>query len=289
MRLEVVSVARTDRGRVRPQNEDACLVDADHGLFVVADGMGGHAAGEVASALAVDVLAERLGGASTGGERAESAPLDGRRDADDRGADPGAGEAGAADVARRELADALVEAGRRIHRQSTENPEQRGMGTTATVLLLPGGARWLVGQVGDSRAYLLREGRLQRLTRDQTAFPGSNALAQALGTPRTVEPDLYAGDLRAGDLFLLCSDGLTNMLPDAELRSLLLGAGFGATDRAGGARGAGADGEGAGRGSTRGGDAPTLEAAADALIDAANERGGRDNITVVLTGVREGA
>jgi protein phosphatase len=257
-RLRIAAAGRTDVGRVRSQNEDAALLRPDHGIFAVADGMGGHAAGEVASGLAVETVAERLAGDEpaaadddgiVAGERAAAsgdAPLPPPGALSDRGTDE----------ARREVSGAVVEANRRIHRQGRENPAQGGMGTTATVLLLPGPDRWVVGQVGDSRAYLLRDGELSRVTTDHTIAPGSSTLTRALGTRADVEVDVLDGGLRPGDVFLLCSDGLTDMMSHGDIRGTLAGA---------------SPGE-----------------AADALVDEVLERGAHDNVTAVVVEVREG-
>lgn len=244
--------ALTDVGRVRAHNEDAFLAEPTVGLYAVADGMGGHAAGEVASAMAIETLRERLAG---------------REAPDPRASDP-------ADL-RDRLAQTLRDAGRAIHDRGRERPEQRGMGTTATSLLLRPDGGLLIGHVGDSRAYRLRGGELSRMTRDHTVVqervergeltpeqarhhPASGVLTRALGVPEAITPDTHAGEWEEGDLYLLCSDGLTGMLSDDELRRTL---------RSGGAES---------------GRPEALEELARALVDAANERGGRDNVTVVL-------
>lgn len=236
----LTSAALSDRGRVRSSNEDSVLELPGDRLFAVADGMGGHAAGEVASRLAVDALEASLG---------DGASL------------PSAGE----------ISGAVREANRRIFRDGEENPGRSGMGTTLTALAIDDDLRWRIGHVGDSRAYLYREGALRQLTTDHSwvgrrvaageltkeearRHPMSSVLERALGTSRRVEVDVEEGRARPGDVFLLCSDGLTDMLPDAELESLLGGE-----------------------------DDP--EEAADRLVSAANRAGGEDNVTVVLVRV----
>jgi serine/threonine protein phosphatase PrpC len=240
MALQLEHAAVTDVGRVRQQNEDAWLSIPETGLFAVADGMGGHAAGEVASQLAVETIAEELGA---------SAPA-------------------TADAARSELERAVVAAARRIHDQASRSPERRGMGTTVTALwLLPAG-RAALAHVGDSRAYRFRGGTLQRLTHDHTwvqeqvdrgiltredarVHPASAMLTRALGTDPGVEPDLLEFDWRPGDLFLLCSDGLTGPVDDEEIEEKLRASG-------------------------------DPEEAATSLVALANRRGGPDNVTVLL-------
>lgn len=242
------SAGRSDRGEVRDSNEDSLLELPRDGLFAVADGMGGHAAGEVASQLALETLEEELSG---GGDDALPAP-----DA---------------------VVRAVRKANRVILRNTRENPSRSGMGTTLTALALSGEGEWRIGQVGDSRGYLLRDGDLVQLTSDHSwvgqqvadgemskeearQHPMSSVLERALGTSEELDVDVEDGEARPGDLFLLCSDGLTDMLPDSEIRSLLV-------EEAGGD------------------DALDLEGTVDRLIDAANRAGGRDNVTVVLVRV----
>ena len=229
--------ARTDTGRRRSRNEDAVRTEPPAGLFVVADGMGGHPAGHVASALAVEEVGDRM--------------LE---------AEPGEGW----EAALRRLSGAVTAAGERILREGREDPERRGMGTTCTALLVRPG-RWAVANVGDSRAYRLRDGELEQLSVDHTAYPGSSALTRALGTEREPEPDLFEGELRAGDVYLLCSDGLMHTHPDEEIAAAL--------ERA-------APGDDAG-------DAAGPAAVADRMIEEANERGAPDNVTVAVVAVRE--
>lgn len=232
--------AVTDRGRVRSRNEDAVRAEAGDGLYVVADGMGGHPAGDVASALAVEVVFERAGGL-------------------DPEADAGA--------AREALHGAMAEAGRRIVEEGRREPGRRGMGTTATALLIRDG-RWTVAHVGDSRGYLFRDGELDQVTEDHTVFPGSNTLTRALGTEEEPDPDLYEGELRDGDLFLLCSDGLNKVFGDDELADRL----------------AALDGRVEGTPRPPPGEPPgaELEAAAREMVEEANGRGAPDNVTVAL-------
>ena len=232
--------AATDIGRRRPQNEDGYLLLPEAGLFAVADGMGGHAAGEVASAMAIAAAA------AFASDAAVTAP---------------------------DLAEMVRAANRAIHARSAAEPDKTGMGTTLTVIALAKrDDTFLIAHVGDSRAYLFRGGRLQQLTRDHTwvqmqvdagllsplqarVHPRANVITRSLGVEAAVEPDLERGALQDGDLLMLCSDGLTGMLEDDEIAGLMQIAGA----------------------------LPQLGAD---LIDAANMRGGTDNITVVLIRAR---
>jgi protein phosphatase len=241
--VQLAVAARTDVGRIRAGNEDSLYADTtpSRGLFIVADGMGGHAAGEVASAMAVQIIARELDGLA---------------------------EPDAAGVARMDRA--LREANRAIYERTTRESDKQGMGTTASVLVVGAGA-YLIGQVGDSRVYRLREGALEQLTRDHSYVqeqvdaglltpeqakyhPYSNVITRCVGANASVEPDVFAGDVRPGDVFLLASDGLTGMVDDRRLQQLL-------GSRAAPAR------------------------VVDALIAEANGRGGLDNITAILVQV----
>ncbi len=245
--MKAVCFGLTDVGRRRDNNEDAMLVDEPAGLFAVADGMGGHAAGEIASRIAVETLAEvaRRGGEGRDARRFE-------------------------DAARR-LEDAVAEANRRICESIEEHEELRGMGTTL-VTLLALDDRAVIAHVGDSRAYLLRDGQLRRLTSDHSwvneqvrrgllsdddaqRHPMRNIVTRALGSRSDVSADLAVEPMRGGDVFLLCSDGLNTMLSDAEIQQALLRH---RTDP---------------------------KAACRALVDAANTHGGEDNTTVVVVSV----
>ncbi len=228
----------SDLGRQRQGNEDNYFVRAP--LFVVADGMGGAQAGEVASELAVKQFERGL--------------PDGRP----------TGEA---------LAELIRQANAEIHRQSGDDPDLAGMGTTVTAAYLDGD-NVVVAHVGDSRAYLLRDGDLIRLTRDHSlvgelvargklteeqaeTHPQRSVITRALGAYPDVEVDTDVYPARAGDLFLLCSDGLTGMVHEPVLKPML-------EDRS-----------------------RSLEQTGRALIAAANEAGGRDNITVILFRLEE--
>jgi len=231
--------ARTDVGVVRSDNEDNYLMLADRGVFVVADGMGGHAAGEVASEMAVHIISRELGS------------LRGLSD-----------EEAAARVQR-----AVLAANAAIFERTLAEQDKRGMGTTATLLtLLPG--RYIIGQVGDSRAYLLRGSHLLQLTKDHSyvqeqvdaglltpeqarVHPYSNVITRCVGAGSEVMPDIYFGNLRPADLILLASDGLTGMLEDERLLEILTETG-------------------------------SPQVWVDRMITEANRRGGLDNITALI-------
>jgi PPM family protein phosphatase len=246
--------ALTDVGRQRDHNEDNYLVDAKLGLYVVCDGMGGHAAGEVASAIAVRTLHEEV--------RKEQELIQ----------DYVAGKSGAEKVSKRDLINMLEFAANRasakVYAEAVKDPAKRGMGTTLVAVLLLGQQAFII-YVGDSRAYLYRNGAWQQITEDHTVYnelvkrrkipkerveklAPKNAVTRAVGVYEHCEPDTLVLDVVAGDRFLLCSDGLSGYFEEdtAELARLV--------------------GE------------PDATAAARALIDASNERGGGDNITAVL-------
>lgn len=239
--MRIAATGLSDCGRMRPHNEDAHLVDVEHGVFAVADGMGGHAAGEVASGIAIDALRELLCRPRTG--------------------DPDVPEL---------LRRAVDEANRRIAVKSDENPECRHMGTTLVVALVAGPRFW-IAHVGDSRAYLLRDGAIQQLTSDHSFVnelvrlgmlsreqaardPRRNVVTRALGSGTVVAPDIVEGIALPGDLLVLCSDGLNTMLDDRAICEVI--------ERAG----------------------SDLERAARDLVEAANAAGGEDNVTVVVLG-----
>ena len=226
----------TDPGRRRRHNEDAYVCAPP--LFAIADGMGGAQAGEVASGLAAAVLSEAAG----------------------------------EDLGEERVRALIQEANRRVFRRSSEDAAASGMGTTMTVALVDGGDGSIaLGHVGDSRAYRVRGGRLDQLTDDHSlvgelvrsgklsaeeaeVHPQRSVITRAVGTEPEVDVDTFTVESEPGDVYLLCSDGLTDMVPDREILSLL----------------------------SRSDD---LDWAARSLVDAANAGGGEDNITVVLFAV----
>lgn len=237
--MHVTCAAGTDKGVVRSANEDYHLMQLDRGIFIVADGMGGHAAGEVASEMAVRIIADELGS------------FRGLPDAD---------------IASR-LFKAIQQANGAIFRRTLVEHDKRGMGTTATAMILfP--RRYLIAQVGDSRAYLFRQGTFHQITKDHSyvqeqvdaglltpdqarVHPYSNVITRCVGASGDVIPDIYFGGLEKGDVLLLASDGLTGMLEDEQLHRILTSDG-----------------------------AP--QHWVDRMIAEANRRGGLDNITAIV-------
>jgi PPM family protein phosphatase len=226
------STLKTDTGRQRRENEDSAFASAP--LFVVADGMGGAQAGEVASRLAIETFEEGL-------------PDDGN--------------------AEQQLAGRVREANHKIYECARAEHGREGMGTTLTAAYLDE-TELAIAHVGDSRAYLFRDGELTRLTRDHSlvdelvrqgklteeqaaGHPQRSIITRALGPEPDVEVDTFSYPVHAGDVLLLCSDGLTSMVSEERVAEIL-------------------------------GSSQTLDEAGTRLIDAANEAGGRDNITVVL-------
>jgi PPM family protein phosphatase len=226
----------SDLGRQRQGNEDNFFVRAP--LFVVADGMGGAQAGEVASEMAVESFDRGL---------PDGTPADG-------------------------LVQIIEDANRRIHDRSRAESKRAGMGTTVTAAYV-GEQEVTIAHVGDSRAYLLRDGELTRLTRDHSlvgelvargklteeqaeSHPQRSVITRALGPEPDVQVDVDTYQARSGDVFMVCSDGLTSMVPEARVAPILV-------------------------------DASSLEQAGRDLIAAANDAGGRDNITVILFRLEE--
>lgn len=262
LRAPVVNAAgASDVGAVRLNNEDYFViadlarpafavrgsdahggVTAEQALLVVADGMGGAAGGEVGSAMAAEIVCSRITDAVRERRRRTGGQW------------------------RQALAEAFDVANRRIHERGEDDPALRGMGTTTTAAVIMG-KRLYVAHVGDSRAYLVREGQARRLTRDHTWMqyvldagrahtvepddPGRHALLRALGTEHDVTIDTMQAELRAGDAAILCTDGLWSVVDDDELGRLA---------------------------------AAHLDPAAlcDALLELASGRGGQDNASVVV-------
>jgi len=237
--MRISCAGNTDVGVVRSGNEDSFLLDCARGLFIVADGMGGHAAGEVASEMAVRIIANELGSL--------------------RGVSDG--------EAATKMRAAIRKANAEIFDRTLAEHDKRGMGTTATVMVLFS-RRYMIGQVGDSRAYLLRESDFLQLTKDHSyvqeqvdaglltpeqarTHPYSNVITRCVGANEDVAPDIYFGNLEQGDRVLLASDGLTGMLEDQQIAVIMH-------------------------------DEENPEVAVNKMITDANKRGGLDNITAIV-------
>ncbi|HXV37318.1 MAG TPA: Stp1/IreP family PP2C-type Ser/Thr phosphatase [Myxococcota bacterium] len=232
------SAARSDVGSRRRVNEDCYAIAAEFGYFVVADGMGGHQAGQLASRLAAEAAVAALEALQ-----------------------------GSAATLTEKLRCTVAAANREIYVAAQTKPEYAGMGTTLVSLLAAEG-RIALAHVGDSRGYLIRGGRIRQLTDDHSVVgelvrrreitalaarehPHRHVLTRAIGVRREVAPDLAELTSSPGDLFVLCSDGLTGLVHDEEIAEIASAA-------------------------------PDLDLACGRLVDLANERGGDDNITVIL-------
>lgn len=245
--MQITSCGITDVGLKRGHNEDNYLINEELNLFVVADGMGGHAGGEYASAICVNTIEEIVTSMELMGE----SPSD---------------EDDPVEVARERVRYAIRLAGRRIYEKAAEEPEFHGMGTTAVLLLIEGTNAY-IAHVGDSRVYLWRDGRCEQVTEDHSlvnhkvklglitpeeakTHKMKNVITRSLGYQEDVEVDVEVRAARRGDRFLLCSDGLSGYFDEPELGELI--------------------------GSLR------PQECARHLIELACERGGEDNITAVI-------
>jgi serine/threonine protein phosphatase PrpC len=256
--VTIRAAAKTDVGRQRKANEDAVGVFPELSLFVVADGVGGHAAGEVASAMTIEAIQRSL---------AES---------HDEDLTPVADSSGHLSLGGRLLMIALFEANERILDASSSNPRLQGMGAAAVALQFdPKYNCVAICHVGDTRAYRVREGVAEQLTEDHTVVqqllkdgkitpdeirtsPHRHMLTQALGTARVVHPGLRLVEPAPGDVFVLCSDGIHDLVGATEIAEIVR-------------------------------DATDINAACTRLIDLANDRGGHDNSTVVVVACDDGA
>ena len=254
--MKIDCQARSDIGKKRKGNEDAHFVDPGQRLFVVADGMGGHAAGEVASKIAVDAIDEFV--TLTGGNQEITWPF---------GLDDSISYEG------NRLKTAIRHANRKVIEATRERADYEGMATTVAAVLVDGDVANM-GHVGDSRIYLWSDGEIHLLTSDHSwvneqiqsgvispeqarSHPLRNVVTRALGGRADLLVDVQARKMKPGDILLLCSDGLTTMVSDEDIARVL---------------------------AASGGD---LTKAANALVDEANGRGGEDNITVVLVKFEE--
>ncbi|WP_026487208.1 Stp1/IreP family PP2C-type Ser/Thr phosphatase [Caldanaerobius polysaccharolyticus] len=240
------AVGKTDVGNTRENNEDGYYIknDDELKLFIVADGMGGHNAGEIASSLAIKSVADYF---------EENYKKINKRDCD----------------IVNFIKEAIVQGNLEVFKRAMLNKSMNGMGTTLTLLLIENG-KYFLGHIGDSRAYLVRDGEIKQISNDHSlvaelirqgsitenearVHPQRNIITRALGTEDDIEIDIAFDHVNPGDIILLCTDGLTSMLTDQEILDIIY------------------DKE--------------PEMACEELVKAANARGGYDNITVVITKV----
>ena len=240
----------SDVGRKRTHNEDSFALVESENLYLVADGMGGHSSGEVASRMAIETMAEFFAATSADPEATWPYKMDKARGYDEN-----------------RLVTGIKLANRRIYEAAQRETRLHGMGTTMVALLAVRDAM-LIGHVGDSRVYRLRNGALEQLTEDHSllndyikmksmtpeeieSFPHKNVIVRALGMKETVKVDAILDTPKPGDVYILCSDGLCGPASDDEIKEIML-------------------------------KHKDLRDSAQALIDRANEHGGPDNVTVVL-------
>jgi len=251
------SAGLSDVGRKRTSNEDSFAIDSRNNLYIVADGMGGHAAGEVASRLAVESIERHISGSDP--RKEPTFPASMRSLTREEEALP---------IPARRVLTSIRLANQEIVRSVRKDRSMRGMGTTVVIALIQDD-RAYIGSVGDSRVYLMRGAAMRQLTSDHTfvneqvmagaisaeearRHPARNILTRAVGSQEEVEADLIEQDLQNGDILLLCSDGLTSMAEDTEIHDALKTA------------------------------PSSLDTGCKNLVDLANSHGGDDNVTVVL-------
>lgn len=275
--MQLTAFALTDRGRRRAENQDKVLcytlagASASAGLYAVADGMGGQNAGEIASQIAIDTIREELGrfldrtvgGKPAGGSEVVTGRLPERVEA-------------VADVPPNLslvgiFGRAIQHCNQRVREHGQQNPDSSGLGSTLTIAMVTGDLA-LIGNIGDSRTYILRDGAIRSLTQDHSlvgslvrqgliavddvySHPHRNLIYNALGTHPEANADIAVQRLQAGDVLLLCSDGLWEMVRDEDIRAVMESL-------------------------------PDPEAAAVTLVNAANAAGGVDNVSVVIVRVQ---
>jgi len=243
MKLSIEHAGFSDKGRVRERNEDNWMADPGRGLFIISDGLGGEFAGELASKIVVETLPLML--------RKNLADIDDL----------------AGDKARHRMVDAIAKLSLQVHKETEGQVGLEGMGATIVVALIRD-AKALIGHMGDSRAYLLRDGRLSRLTKDHSIVqllidsgeiteeearihPARGRVTRSVGMEGEPLPEARAFDLRVGDRLLLCTDGLVGMISEKQILEIM-------------------------------GRKSKLDRLCCTLVDAANEAGGKDNVTVIV-------
>src|SRR5678816_1476848 len=250
--LEIASC--TDPGMVRSHNEDSIAADAANGLVVLADGMGGYNAGEVASGMATTVIVTEIRQIPTNAKSFQ------------------AGDATGDQVVAKMVREQVLKANTSIYQAAQSQPQYAGMGTTLVVCLYYDN-RMLVAHLGDSRLYMSRDGKFKQVTRDHSLLQEQidsgiitpeqakkaahkNLVTKALGIDPTVEPEIHEYPVKPGDIYLLCSDGLCDMVEDDDIGMTLTALGQG-----------------------------NLKLTAEHLVQMANDNGGRDNVSVILVRV----
>lgn len=253
--MKIAVSGQTHVGMKRNHNEDNLLLLPEERLFVVADGMGGHSSGEVASKIAVEEVAEFFRMTSQDLEITWPYKMDKQKNYDEN-----------------RLATGVKLANMRIFEKASSDSKFKGMGTTIVTIFFAKDTEVIVGHVGDSRVYYFRENQLRQITEDHSllndylkakkltpeeieAFPHKNVIVRALGMKDTVNVDINRVEPKDGDIYLLCSDGLSGMVPDKQMEQILQ-------------------------------NQPDLDKACAQLIDAANANGGNDNVTCVLAQYR---
>ena len=252
--MKVIVGARTDQGLVRPNNEDNFYVAEETGILVVADGMGGHASGEVASKMAIDIIRD-----SFNGESGENEPIIGKYNDD-------------YSEVTNQIGSAMRLANMAVYEASQSDPRWQGMGTTLAAVIISN-KRLSIAHVGDSRVYLIRAGDIAQLTDDHTLVyeqvkreimtkeeadvsEMKNLLTRAVGIRPEVEVDLDELTLAGGDILVLCTDGLSSMMTDDDILSVVTSI-------------------------------EDPSAACERLVDMANDNGGQDNITVIVASMKK--
>jgi serine/threonine protein phosphatase PrpC len=253
--MKIAVSGQTHVGMKRNHNEDNLLLLPEERLFVVADGMGGHSSGEVASKIAVEEVAEFFRMTSQDLEITWPFKMDKQKNYDEN-----------------RLATGVKLANMRIFEKASTDSKYKGMGTTIVSIFFAKDSEVIVGHVGDSRVYFFRDNQLRQITEDHSllndylkakkltpeeieAFPHKNVIVRALGMKDSVNVDINKVEPKDGDIYLLCSDGLSGMVPDKQMEQILQ-------------------------------NQPDLEKACAQLIDAANANGGNDNVTCVLAQYR---
>jgi protein phosphatase len=255
--MELICAGITDVGTGRDLNEDNFyLSQGDEALCVVADGMGGHLAGEVASSMAIDAIVESY--------RNKMLNADFDADAEERGVE-------ADELIRERLVDAIQSANRAVFEAASEDEEREDMGTTIVSGYFIDNEVYLA-HIGDSRVYRLRDGEFEQRTNDHSLaneyvemgilaaddveyFPYKNVITRACGLDNEVDIEINSEDVQSGDIYLFCSDGLTDMVNDEKIRETLMAS-------------------------------EDLDATCETLVQYANENGGEDNITVILAEIQ---